>query len=97
MQQCISPDFTEKSHFSHRQNKFFGQTTICENLRKVMEDVKKGEDNRMCSGLVTGLTGSAQDLNENDVLAESDSFSQVAFQKFTGYNGQRMEKLKEVF
>ncbi|MGN9223361.1 hypothetical protein [Coprococcus comes] len=40
-----------------------------------MEDVKKGEDNRMCSGLVTGLTGSAQDLNENDVLAESDSFS----------------------
>ena len=25
--------------------------------------------------LVTGLTGSAQDLNENDVLAESDSFS----------------------
>ena len=33
-----------------------------------MEDVKKGEDNRMCSGLVTGLTGSAQDLNENDVI-----------------------------
>jgi uncharacterized protein YkvS len=25
--------------------------------------------------LATGLTGSAQDLNENDVLAESDSFS----------------------
>ena len=50
MQQCISPDVTEKSHFSHRQNKFSGETTICENLRKVMEDVKKGEDNRMCSG-----------------------------------------------
>ena len=47
--------------------------------------------------LVTGLTGSAQDLNENDVLAESAAGSQVAFQKFTGYNGQRMEKLKEVF
>ena len=80
MQQCISPDFAEKSHFSHRQNKFFGQTTI-----------------GCVAVLVTGLTGSAQDLNENDVLAESDSFSQVAFQKFTGYNGQRMEKLKEVF
>ena len=24
MQQCISPDVTEKSHFSHRQNKFSG-------------------------------------------------------------------------
>ena len=24
MQQCISPDFAEKSHFSYRQNKFFG-------------------------------------------------------------------------
>ena len=37
-----------------------------------MEDVKKGEDNRMCSGLVTGLTGSAQDLNENDVIRHYD-------------------------
>ena len=47
--------------------------------------------------LVTGLTGSAQDLNENDVPCAFVSLSYVCFPKFTGYNGQRMEKLKEVF
>ena len=50
--------------------------------------------------LAAGLTGSAQDLNENDVIRHYDVTGKacpVAFQKFTGYNGQRMEKLKEVF
>lgn len=40
-----------------------------------MEDVKKVKIIGCVAVLVTELTGSAQDLNENDVLAESDSFS----------------------
>ena len=31
------------------------------------------------------------------VLPKSAPFLRLLFQKFTGYNGQRMEKLKEVF
>lgn len=45
---------------------------ICERCWKMSKKVKIIG---CVAVLVAGLTGSAQDLNENDVLAESDSFS----------------------
>ena len=55
--------------------------------------------------LVTGLTGSAQDLNENDVIRHYDVTGKIcpkyfvehedAWKQFKGDVGVKLEKLKE--